>query len=341
MVRTTFSERAKVLLIPLTALFISWYYRVHVNPPKRRMYEKNPVPGLRQHHPYIRSSLATQLYDRMVIDDYLKTLNKSQWYDVDLSKTPDNLKQKFVHVDVDDETKEFLDECSEMSDSVFLQLWHNIAKLILNFVMTQTSINGLLNRGSMFVFSKQQFASLVGSELSPDFTAENVLDIGAGDGAVTNIFAHHFSNVFVTETSTPMRWRLKSRGYLLLDVDAWGVDGKYDMITILNVLDRCAEPLTMLKTAKTSLKPSGLLIVALVLPFRPYVEFGGVKNKPIETVDIQGSKFEDQLSDIQTELFNKSGFEIVSWTKTPYLCQGDMKQAFYWLNDAVFLLKPI
>lgn len=32
------------------------------------------------------------------------------------------------------------------------------------------------------------------------------------------------------------------------------------------------------------------------------------------------------------------GFNIESWTRAPYLCQGDLRQSFYWLLDVVVIL---
>ena len=36
---------------------------------------------------------------------------------------------------------------------------------------------------------------------------------GAGDGMVTRFMAKHFDEVFATEMSTPMQWRLKEKDY--------------------------------------------------------------------------------------------------------------------------------
>jgi len=36
---------------------------------------------------------------------------------------------------------------------------------------------------------------------------------GAGDGAVTRQMAQHFRNVYVTEVSSTMLWRLQEQGY--------------------------------------------------------------------------------------------------------------------------------
>lgn len=32
------------------------------------------------------------------------------------------------------------------------------------------------------------------------------------------------------------------------------------------------------------------------------------------------------------------GFNIEAWTKAPYLCEGDLRQSFYWLVDVVVVL---
>ena len=49
---------------------------------------------------------------------------------------------------------------------------------------------------------------------------------------------------------------------------------QYDVISCLNVLDRCDEPITLLEHMRHSLVPeSGRLIIAMVLPYSPYVEF--------------------------------------------------------------------
>lgn len=61
----------------------------------------------------------------------------------------------------------------------------------------------------------------------------------------------------------------------VLDVDQWSVGRQYDVISCLNLLDRCDNPLNILAMIRSALRPdSGRLVLALVLPFNPYVEFG-------------------------------------------------------------------
>ena len=63
----------------------------------------------------------------------------------------------------------------------------------------------------MFVFSGIQFRTLLDlSKMSPQRT---LLDLGAGDGKVTDVMQPHFDEVYVTEQSPAMRWRLSGKGY--------------------------------------------------------------------------------------------------------------------------------
>jgi 16S rRNA A1518/A1519 N6-dimethyltransferase RsmA/KsgA/DIM1 with predicted DNA glycosylase/AP lyase activity len=67
--------------------------------------------------------------------------------------------------------------------------------------------HSLLGRGSMFVFSSEQFLKLVPKP------SGRLLDLGAGDGRVTEIMAPHFTEVMVTEVSPTMRRQLTLKGF--------------------------------------------------------------------------------------------------------------------------------
>ncbi|XP_047482450.1 protein-L-histidine N-pros-methyltransferase-like [Penaeus chinensis] len=108
------------------------------------------------------------------------------------------------------------------------------------------------------------------------WVGERLLDLGAGDGHVTQVLAAGSVQVDVTEASPVMRKRLRDKGYRVLDVRSWMQetgDTEYDVITCLNLLDRCDTPKTLLKDIYRKLRPDGTLVVALVLPFSPYVEY--------------------------------------------------------------------
>lgn len=126
-------------------------------------------------------------------------------------------------------------------------------------------------------------------------------------------------------------------------MEGWTDAGKlggYDVICALNLLDRCSRPLTLLQQIKNALKPNGLVLVALAWPFRPYVEFSTTNDhKPEELLPVHGQTLEEQAASMMRDVLRPIGFEIVSWSRGPYLCEGDLERTFYHLNDMIFALK--
>lgn len=46
----------------------------------------------------------------------------------------------------------------------------------------------------------------------------------------------------------------------------------------------------------------------------------------------------DQEAKCFFEQLESMGFRIEAWTKAPYLCEGDLRQSFYWLVDVIVVL---
>lgn len=124
---------------------------------------------------------------------------------------------------------------------------------------------------------------------------------------------------------------------------------------------------------KSSLVKNGLLVVAIVLPFKPYVEYNNT-NRPDEllfesydyekrkTVTIEQCAV-DKLNEVDSEtcekitcpmsriasqidylvesVFKPIGFELVRFTKLPYLCEGNLHQSFFYMFDYVFVFKSV
>lgn len=63
----------------------------------------------------------------------------------------------------------------------------------------------------MFVFSNEQFRRLL--RIGPEWKGQRMLDLGAGDGGVTEVMGCHFNEVYATEVSTPMKWHLQRKNY--------------------------------------------------------------------------------------------------------------------------------
>ena len=160
----------------------------------------------------------------------------------------------------------------------------------------------------MFVLSTSQVLQhllMAGAVLPLD----TLLDIGAGDGHVTACFAPHFRRVFATEVCPIMVWRLQRRGYTVLGVDGW-TNRTYNVISCLNVLDRCERPVTLLRTMRDHLEPGGLLFVALVLPYCPFVESGAKQLQPIERLEITGSSIEENIASLIRNVFEPLGLHL-------------------------------
>ena len=136
-----------------------------------------------------------------------------------------------------------------------------------------------------------------------------------------------------------MRKLCTARGFKVLELDEWAKEGnKYDVISALNLFDRCDKPVTILKDIHYSLKSTGFLVVALVLPFRPYVE-SVPSHKPSERMTITGERFEDQV-ETAVRVFEEEGFHLESWSRVPYLCEGDLNKPLYHLNNGLFVFRP-
>jgi hypothetical protein len=196
--------------------------------------------------------------------------------------------------------------------------------------------NGLMGRGRMFVFSQAQFRTLLDIDHDRSSTLTSLLDIGAADGSVTERMSPLFKQTYVTEMSPSMRWRLSSKGYTVLPTDQWN-NMTFDVITCLNVLDRCDKPLTLLRQIYQHLaQVHGRLVISLVLPFKQYFEYNR-DHYPDEFIDIQGSTVAEQINYLVSNVFHPVGFRLKKLARLPYLCEGDLERSYYFLSDYVFV----
>uniref|UniRef100_A0A3Q0T7L1 Methyltransferase 9, His-X-His N1-histidine n=1 Tax=Amphilophus citrinellus TaxID=61819 RepID=A0A3Q0T7L1_AMPCI len=308
-----------------TLLFVAWVvgYAAFLLSIRRMWtgkYIRNPV---------VRSLLVNMLSDLDTID----------WYRCNTDLLEESLRPLFIQSQLDADTRAFVEQSEEKSTYLFTQIYYSLVSTVLSPLVSRTSINGFLGRGSMFVFSKDQFRQLL--RIEPDWVANRLLDLGAGDGGVTKVMASHFTEVYATEVSLPMKRHLRKKKFKLLDIDVWQETGfQYDVISCLNLLDRCDDPLSLLRDIRRALVPgTGRLIVAVVIPFQPWLEIGGRWERPREYLQIQGKTWEEQVNNLTNEVFRKVGFEVETLTRLPYLCEGDIARDYYLLDDAVFVLK--
>lgn len=307
------------------------------------------------------SNFAGAISEKLESDRYWLEGDKSHWYNVEsiqvenasklVGTAPNQIMAKFVQLGPDEETGRFIRQSVEITDQLFTQMWHNLAKSVLKrfFGYTQTDINGYLRRGSMFVLSSEQFSLLrekAGIRSCIEAAEGSLIDLGAGDGKPTDYLRPFYKETYATEASWAMRDILKEKGITVLDIDGWDVQDDsqrtFDAVACLNLFDRCEKPLTILRQIRKALKPGGLLVIALVLPFSPYVEWN-TDHRPLEYLlnpsqenPNEEFSFEKQIPLIINKI-ESEGFSIGAWSRVPYLCEGDMGQSLYVLSDAVFL----
>ena len=93
----------------------------------------------------------------------------------------------------------------------------------LDLLAVQGTLKSLLQhhleRGSMFVFSPDQFQRLL--KINRDWKTHRLLDLGAGDGEVTKIRSPHFEEIYATELSETMTWQLQKKKYRVLGINEW------------------------------------------------------------------------------------------------------------------------
>ncbi|KAG6977399.1 hypothetical protein JG688_00000429 [Phytophthora aleatoria] len=266
-------------------------------------------------------------------------------YGVDKASVDSALQSAFVQLDCDEETQSFLDTCTGGS------LWESLSSTVLGLFYSLTDANGILGRGQMFVLSKAQVQRLLHRDQPVAGGGGSLLDIGAGDGNVTASLASLVAQVTTTEASAPMVAHLNARGYNSVqtcDLQHEFVQSRkpYNIISMLNVLDRADKPLTMLREIREMLDPqNGLFLLAVVLPFSAFVEQGTQRVAPTEKLPMRGglcadgASFEIAASLLLRNVLLPAGFKLRHFSRVPYLCRGDMQQPYYVLSDAIFVLE--
>ncbi|XP_037945394.1 methyltransferase-like protein 9 isoform X2 [Teleopsis dalmanni] len=296
-----------------------------------------------------RGTLARAIYDKFHNDKWLDEFDTTLWYNLN-EELPYVFQRKFLPLlRPDESTIQWLEQAKLLSLNIWLHLWHAFARPFLKLFMTQTDINGYLKRGSMFILSEQQFAKLLrAANFNTNKETVNILDVGAGDGeisirllnSVKSLLQCAKVNVYATETSWAMRQRLKKRDFEVVE-NIKSVQ-QVELISCLNVLDRCIDPFEILQDMYNALAPSGHIILALVLPYMHYVEINS-SHLPIRPLMSHWPEKSKQFSfeaeaKMFFELLENIGFKIDAWTKAPYLCEGDLHQSFYWLIDLVVVI---
>jgi SAM-dependent methyltransferase len=212
------------------------------------------------------------------------------------------------------------------------------ARALLTRFVSDFDANGFLGVHGMHVLSTGQWRRLLGGAVGGA-----LLDVGAGDGAVTATLAPLVDRVVTTELSGAMVRRQRARGFRChrvdLAVEPLPEPGPFELVTALNVLDRCARPLSLLARLVSSMAPGGRLVIAAPLPLSAHVHVGPMTIDPEELLPVEGEGFEAQASALYARVLAPAGLELVAFARAPYLCRGGRARPVISLDDALFVLR--
>jgi SAM-dependent methyltransferase len=171
-----------------------------------------------------------------------------------------------------------------------------------------------------------------------------LLDVGAGSGDVTAVLGQCFDEVEATEVSRGMSRRLTGRGFRCHALDLTEAPlaaPPFDAVSLLNVLDRCQRPRTLLSNCLAALAPGGTFIVALALPYRPFYFDGPLTPDPLERLACDpgpNATWEDGARRFIERDLLPLGLRLERFARAPYLSAGDSARALYELDDVLVVL---
>lgn len=232
----------------------------------------------------------------------------------------------------DDDTRAFIDRQQAMRHSRLR--W--AARTALRPFAGDFALNGLLGTYPLHLLSTDQWRSLLG-----DDAGRRLLDVGAACGDVTSRLAPLFDSVTVTEVNRPMARRLRRQGRDTHRLDITRSDvpgGPFDVVTALNVLDRCSHPVSLLHRLVATTVPGGLVVVSMPLPHRAVWYDGPRLVDPHERLPITGEDFEAGCRSL-ADVVEHAGTTIVALARAPYLSGGDRRRALYTLDDAIVVAR--
>lgn len=233
---------------------------------------------------------------------------------------------------------------------------------IVSQIVTHNAAAALLGDKRVHLLTTEQvrrlmtFASSDGEASHPQrWRAGSILDIGAGSGDVTREFRSIFDEVVAVEVSAACRWRLARDGFADRVESSLDVFEKhhrtFDVVAMLNVLDRCDDPKNLLLRAKRRLlvrghdtnARGGKMLVAVAYPWNPFSIEGGdvARARPqshtsddVTSTLRRASSFESFVAAICEHLFEENGLGVDAISRVPYTCKGARP-----LDCAIFVLR--
>ncbi len=274
-------------------------------------------------------------------------VDESRWgvqlrYACELDRLSPDLRPRFVPSQLDTEGEAFL-AASLKRKHRRSELWAHRA---LTLFVSDFDANAWLGMYPVFLFSTPQALALLEAARPSGLEQARLLDVGAGSGDVTTRLAPLVESTHCTETSRLMARRLKKRGLpCWLGRAGEGApgdplaSGAFDVIALLNVIDRASRPRALLAHAALRLPPGGVLLVSTPLPYEPFFFDGSLTRDPEERLEIRGEGWEEAVSELWRHELEPLGLELARLTRLPYLSGGDAQYPAYVLDAAVLVCR--
>lgn len=254
-------------------------------------------------------------------------------YGIDASRLGPTLRPRVRTLAPDRATFEFLDRQAETHHGRLRWAAHTA----LRGCCSGFTVNGILGTYRLHLLSAGQWETVLGPQ-----RGGRLLDVGAGVGGVTTELARSFRHVLAVETSGSLVRRLRADGIDAVRADLTDEpvpDGPYEAVALLNVLDRCARPRTLLANLVGALAPGGRLIVSIPLPYDPMHYAGPRPLHPVEELPLGKGTWEEQATLLVERVLWPLGLELESLSRAPYLSEGDRHATFYELDAAVVVCR--
>jgi hypothetical protein len=126
------------------------------------------------------------------------------------------------------------------------------------------------------------------------------------------------------------------------DVDSLPAGKQYDVIALLNLIDRCSKPITLLKSLRSRLRNAdSRLVIAVPVPLRPAVESADGWKATEEDIAPPGCycgySWEEGVQRLITDVIDPL-YDVRVISRLPYLSEGNLRRSYYVLDDVLLVL---
>jgi SAM-dependent methyltransferase len=223
--------------------------------------------------------------------------------------------------------------------------WAYWAHRTLTLFLSDFDANALLGMYPVFLLSTPGALRLIEAARPGGVGAPSWLDIGAGSGDVTTRLAPLADAMHTSETSRHMARRLRRRGLpCWLGSVGEGKAGDpllreppFEVVSLLNVIDRAPRPRSLLAAVVQQLPSRGLLVLSTPLPFAPFYYDGSITREPLEKLKVSSERWEDALGELWRNELEPLGLTLRVVTRLPYLSGGDAQYPAYVLDDVLLI----